>query len=209
MGANKGSYLPSLARAVPQGRVIAFEPQAILAAYLTQVCALARFDNVDVVQKGLSDVEGSAVLMIPGTDPHSPGASLEAKFGSGESVRRVEVPVTTIDAMFDTRTARIGAIKIDVEGHEMAVLRGAGTVIAEDRPVVVVECEQRHLKDGKVASLFETMASAGYSGSFRAEGHRCDVAQFVPGVHQKQGTAEFWNAPDYVNNFIFLPPGRG
>ena len=48
VGANKGSYLWSLSKAVPRGRVVAFEPQPLLADYLRQACQRAGLTNVQV-----------------------------------------------------------------------------------------------------------------------------------------------------------------
>ena len=57
IGANKGSYLYWLRRAVgPAGRVIAFEPQPALASYLAEVVVAQRWKNVVVEAKEAADV---------------------------------------------------------------------------------------------------------------------------------------------------------
>lgn len=50
-----------------------------------------------------------------------------------------KIDVVSPDECFADRTSRIDLIKIDVEGHEIPVLRGARKLLAEDRPVVVIE----------------------------------------------------------------------
>ncbi|MFN0264507.1 FkbM family methyltransferase [Tepidamorphus sp. 3E244] len=205
VGTNKGSFLPSFSRAVPQGRVIAFEPQKVLADYVRERCAQAGFTNVEVIAAGLSDTSGEAELHVPGDEAHSPGASLENKFDSSEPVRNLRIPITTIDAEMAKRDGRVGAIKIDVEGHELAVLRGGAATIRRDRPVIVVECEQRHLVNGRVADLFELMCEYKYDGHFYYRGGTCKTSEFEPKLHQVEQGPAFWNAKGYVNNFIFIP----
>ena len=67
IGANKGSYLPSLSRVVPHGQVYAFEPQPSLAAYLTTICKVAQLTNVTVEPFACSDTASERTLyMSPG-----------------------------------------------------------------------------------------------------------------------------------------------
>lgn len=52
----------------------------------------------------------------------------------------------------------VGFIKIDVEGHELAVLKGATSLINRCRPVLLVECEERH-SPGGTERLFKFLQS--------------------------------------------------
>jgi FkbM family methyltransferase len=205
VGANKGSYLWSLSRAVPQGRVFAFEPQPILAKYLTHVCQEAGLDNVQIENKGISDVFGILKLAIPGRGTSSPGASFEQIVASREVCRTIDVNVSTLDDYFQIASKRIGAIKIDVEGHELKVLNGAIEIIKKFRPTVVCESEQRHISQGSVNDIFEFFNRLNYEGYFCAKGSLLSVDCFDPKIHQKEGEGDYWNAKDYFNNFVFRP----
>ena len=205
VGANKGSYLWALSRAVPRGRVVAFEPQPILVKYLLEACSLAGLHNVTVVSGGVSSASGTLKLAIPGKGESSPGASFEAAVSSREDCRFIEVPVVTLDDYFKTEGARIGALKVDVEGHELAVLKGASNLIKKHRPTIVCECEQRHMNEGRVEDVINFIESMGYTGYLVKKGGVIPASEFNPLLHQRQTGDRFWDAPDYLNNFIFKP----
>lgn len=205
VGANKGSYLWSLGRAVPNGKVVAFEPQPVLADYLKRVCAANHIQNVVVEAAGVSSRPGTMTLHIPGGGSSSPGASLEEPGDVKQGLRRIEIPVVTLDEYFSGETRKIGALKIDVEGHELSVLQGAANIIARHKPVIVCECEQRHLRNSSVTTVLEFVCSFGYRGFFSTGKRILPISEFDPGLHQKQIGENFWNARDYYNNFIFLP----
>jgi FkbM family methyltransferase len=204
VGSNKGSYLYWLSRAVPRGRVIAFEPQPVLAAYLKQVCAATGLGNVRIEASGVSDKRGRLTLYIPG-ESDSPAASFEKIVSVNERCRVVDVPVVTLDEYFEGCEGRIGAVKIDVEGHELAVLRGAVGILSRHKPVVVLECETRHLTNATVLDVVRYVEDLGYEGSFIQRGKPRPVSEFDPDIHQKSEGERYWNSKDYCNNFVFLP----
>lgn len=205
VGANKGSYLWALSRAVPRGRVVAFEPQPVLAQYLEVACAAAGLRNVQIEGAGCSRRSGHLTLAIPGQGDSSPGASFEAAVAQREHCRYIEVPTFALDDYFAQEKGRIGALKVDVEGHELAALQGGEGLLRAHRPTVVCECEQRHLSQGRVQDVIDFMRSLSYRGQFSNQGQLVDVAAFDPAIHQKQQGERFWDAPDYCNNFIFRP----
>ena len=202
VGANKGSYLWSLSRAVPQGQVVAFEPQPILADYLRQACQATGLNNVHIEQAGVSNRSGRLMLAIPEQGDSSPGASFEEAVRQREACRTIEVAVHTLDDYFASASQRIGAIKIDVEGHELAVLEGAKQVLARHAPVVVCESESRHMTHGDVNSVMTFFRQQSYDGFFVCGGQLIPVTQFDSAIHQRQVGVRFWDRPDYCNNFI-------
>jgi len=202
VGANKGAYIPALSRAVPRGRVVAFEPQPVLADYLRRACAAARFDNVTVEAAGVSSTPGAMTLYVPGEGESSPGATLESAIERRENCRHLQVPVVTLDAYFAGEVRRIGGLKIDVEGHELAVLQGAAELIREHSPTIVVECENRHLRTGSVYDVLDFLRSLGYDGHFVHRHALRPLSEFRVDIHQPSLGDRFWDAPDYCNNFV-------
>jgi FkbM family methyltransferase len=144
VGANKGSYLYWLARWCGNGRLVAFEPQPALAQRLSELCAWLHFRNVVVEPKAVYSANGELDLFVP--DGHQPGASLLRPSGRCVAVR---VPVVTLDGYFDAQT-RIAAIKIDVEGAELHVLKGAERILRRDHPLIVSNA--RNVTTGRGAS---------------------------------------------------------
>ena len=202
VGANKGSYLWSLSRAVPQGSVIAFEPQPVLANYLKETCSSAGLNNVVVECSGVSSHSGCLTLAVPVGGSSSPNASFEAAVLERESCNLLDVSICSLDDYFASETKRIGAIKIDVEGHELSVLQGARKIIAKHSPLIVCECENRHAKNG-VNRLFNFFQEQGYDGFFvYGRKQLVPIAEFKPEIHQRQFDGRFYDHPLYCNNFI-------
>jgi len=210
VGAHKGSYLYWLRHAAgPNGRVLAFEPQHVLAAYLREVVTAMRWRNVRIENQGLSDRRGTLALHIPGmAGAVSPGASFEADITSRADCHTVEVGVTTLDELFPPEAHPPSLIKCDVEGHELAVFRGGERLLREESPAILFECEARHLGGRPVAEVFTLLEAWGYEGEFFAPDGRRPLREFQPSVHQADQVDRFWDRPGYCNNFLFRIPGR-
>jgi FkbM family methyltransferase len=202
VGAHKGSFLPWLSRAAGAGKVVAFEPQPVLADYLRRACRAAGLENVVVEAKGVSERGGTLTLHVPGARASSPGASFEPSVASVSPGRDVEVSVVSLDEYFRGSSARIAAVKVDVEGHELSVLRGAEDLLREHGPLLVVECEERHRGEGGVREVLRFLEKRGYGGSFVCRARLVPIRDFDPAIHQRRAGERFWDAPGYCNNFI-------
>jgi hypothetical protein len=100
---------------------------------------------------------------------------------------------------------QVGFIKIDVEGHEMDVIKGARQLIGEYRPRVLVEAEDQH-QEGTVQEVFKYFANLDYLGVFYFKGEMYQVDTFSQKYHQKKTSIRLGpRGEDYVNNFIFIP----
>ncbi|HEX4384783.1 MAG TPA: FkbM family methyltransferase, partial [Myxococcales bacterium] len=141
IGAHRGGYLYWMQKQVgPSGRVVGFEPQAELAAYLKAMKHKLGFTQVTIEQMALSDKSGEAVLHVPPGGPAC-GATLEEGLVKGRDDART-VPVTTLDEYLKGSKPRL--IKCDAEGHELRIFKGAERTLREARPRLVFECEARH-----------------------------------------------------------------
>jgi FkbM family methyltransferase len=207
IGANKGSFVFWLSRWCSEGKVVAFEPQPPFAQLLARLARHLELDNVTVEQKAVFSKSGQADLFVP--NGQSPAASLmDTAKGNGD-FETISVPMVRLDDYFD-RNQRIAFMKVDVEGAELDVFKGAERILREQSPLLVFECENRHLGGARVEDVFAYLHALGYAGHLVAGNRLLPVSTFDATVHQKQDGERFWKAKGYCNNFVFSktrPPG--
>jgi len=205
-GANKGAYLYWLRKfAGESGTVVAYEPQPELAAYLREICQRFRWKNVEIHALALSDRAGKSMLHVPGTGV-SPGASLESSVLEKMEGNRFECLLDTLDQQLVNRGGT-AFLKVDVEGHELALFRGAVQTLRRDRPALLFECEGRHLSRHTVRDVFTFLQDLGYEGYLLQSTGLLPVERFDPALHQAQSGPRFWDQPGYFNNFLFVANG--
>ena len=204
IGANHGLYSYALAHLCEQ--VEAFEPQPwcceIISAYNQSTENKIKVHNV-----GIADLEGSLTLHIPliNDKPHTGLASFQEVGGAHKSIT---VPVRKID---DYNFENVSFVKIDVEGYESEVIEGARHTIAREKPILLIEIEQRHLMGKPIESVFAQIIELGYEGSFLYQGEQIVLSEFSSAKYQNQLLGKSLSpycdefSPDYVNNFIFKP----
>lgn len=138
VGANVGHYTVRLSELVgPQGRVLAFEPIPETFATLTSNLRSVPADNVSLINAAVSDRHELLSMSIPTFDN---GATNYYRASIG-SEHNAAIPVISL-AIDDLDLAdRVTFVKIDVEGHERAVIDGMHNLIRRDRPILVLETE--------------------------------------------------------------------
>jgi len=156
IGANIGLYsaLSSLLIG-SEGRVWAFEPSSETACRLSRNLELNQCSNVEIIRKALSDIDGGSLTLR--RDPgFGDGERYVCSNSSGSCERRTDadkgdeenVPVTTLDVWWSDlgeSRPRVDFIKMDVEGSELSVLRGAAKLLADSPDVVIMlECQEKH-----------------------------------------------------------------
>tara|TARA_R110002096_G_scaffold16106_37_gene55272 strand:- start:957 stop:1700 length:744 start_codon:yes stop_codon:yes gene_type:complete len=197
IGTHKGAYTYWMAKATgPTGAVISFEPQPKLAAYVKEATQAVGLRNVTVENLALSNAAGKGTIVLPddANGSPSPGAHLGSESDSG-------IPVTCcrLDDYLENHKARpVRFIKCDVEGHELEVFRGAESVLKNDHPVILFECEERHRKT-PVSEVFEYLRSLGYAGWFISPNGLQSIDEFDSTIHQ----AAEPGSETYINNFLF------
>jgi FkbM family methyltransferase len=160
VGGNIG-YFSLLAASLGVRNIVAFEPLERLAGRAGENAALNGFgDIVRVVPLGLGDVRGAAQYE-PGPDWNCGAGRVRPASGAGEGVT---IPLTTLDEyLAETGGPPPTVMKIDVEGFEANVLRGASKLLAERPPRVIVfegDCSpEGALEDRELSRILE---DAGY-----------------------------------------------
>lgn len=199
IGANQGMYTYPLSRIA--ARVEAFEPLPFCADFLEKSRA-----NLTVHRVALSDHTGSMTLHVPLVRGirYSGLSTFRPIHGPQELV---EVPVRTLDSFVFTG---VGFIKIDVEGHEHPVLRGAEETLRREHPNILIEIEQRHHAD-PMEHVFHAIESLGYRGFFLQNDDFRPVGEFTYETNQAPYLDDVKKGNDalirgkYINLFFFQP----
>jgi FkbM family methyltransferase len=188
-------------------RVIAFEARVDQAAEIRQM-ARAKNLPIEVESIALSDRAGVACLRILTKDLGRSTIERSNDLYDADGSSRVErrVPMLPLD---DYELRDVGFIKIDVEGHELAVLRGAEKTIRASMPNLLIEIEDRH-RPNALQDVPEFLANFGYEGYFILDGQLKPLATFDPNTYQNPNNIGGWKdgwvrKGIYVNNFIFIP----
>jgi FkbM family methyltransferase len=152
VGANIGTHTLAFSQWVRGGRVIAIEAQPVLSRVLKLNCANNKCFNVQVVNAVCGQEAGFVRFYMDYMKENNFGAvSFTAKkkhFLELLWLRRnrfryaTRVPVIPLDELFDGKP--VSLIKIDVEGMELDVLRGARNLLASTRPAVFFEQTTAH-----------------------------------------------------------------
>jgi FkbM family methyltransferase len=182
VGANIGVLTTLMSRiAGPSGRVIAVEPQPQVYALLVDVLRRNACANTTPVQALLLDRCGAADLQISTATPLGVGSTVLAHEVAGITVR---VPALTIDALYGLHDT-VDYIKVDAEGAEHRILRGAAEVLGRCRPVVQVEVHGQYLAAAgeSVHDLFDFMERQAYSCLNLAVAGETTADEFMQNTH--------------------------
>ena len=154
--------------------------------------------NIKLYNFGLSNKDGKAILRIPIRNKLAKEENYEEFYEMGRATihnknefnefRTFEVNVKKLDNLqFENP---ISFIKIDVEGHEMEVIEGANETITKNKPILLVEIEERHSKK-KVIDTIKFIEALGYKSYYFNEKKLINTATL--------------NNFDTYNNYIFKP----
>jgi FkbM family methyltransferase len=205
VGAHDGAFTLPFA-ALPASRVLAFEP--LPAAFARLRAAVGAAPNVILRQEALGDATGEISLHLPVVDgvANEQWAST-AKGYAGHGPRVAEqcftVPLRRLD---EFALADLTAVKLDAEGAEYEVLRGAAETLRRCRPVLSIEIEERH-RPGSTRSVPAFLDALGYDGLWESWGAWRPMAEFDPATMQlaSPDPTVFAASDPYVFVFYFLP----
>ncbi len=168
IGANVGFYSLLAARLVGEmGHVYSFEPLPQNVAFIHRHIALNHLRNITVYEFALANHQGIAHFQRGDRD------SMGKLADSGE----IEVQVSSLDYLIDKERLRAPSVlKIDVEGAEYEVLKGASQLLIRDRPLIFLAthgAEVEKLCRDFLTGLnyrLDTFPSVDYGGEFIAYG---------------------------------------
>ncbi len=179
VGAHKGEILDLFIRFAPNGKHIAFEPIPALYKDLVN-----RYVNVEVYPYALSTKEGKTTFNLVLDDPAYSGLQKRKYKTETTKVELIEVEVRRMDDVLRDKNLKIDLIKIDVEGGEFDVLKGAVNILQNDHPILVFECGKgaSEFYGTKPEDLFAFIASHQYKVNtlkgFVKENASLNLAQF-------------------------------
>ena len=202
VGANKGLYTKCAEDIVLPNRIYAFEPVPELSFFMRMM-----FRKSNIYKIALSDSEGKYRFKIPfihHIENKFRGKLNTDYFEEGETrSRTIMVDVTTIDSFIrKNKITAIDFIKIDVEGHELKVIRGGLSTLRTLKPLMQVEIEQRHHYT-PISEIITEIESIGYHCHYLDLTTR-SLRPLDKDTSHIQSESDF-KTNRYIHNFIFIP----
>ena len=169
IGANLGSYCIPLAKKHPHIKFEAFEPQRIVNYQLCANAIINGLENVYSYEAGLSDKEESIELVMP---DYTAEGNIGA-FSINKQVRENEYECQTkgqtdkihLTKLDDLTFGKILLMKIDVEGHELEVIKGGIETIKRNNypPIIFEAWTWKPWYQEKRTALFDYLRGHGYN----------------------------------------------
>ena len=204
IGANAGDYSALFEDLVGPGNLFIVEPLPLLYHKLKR-----KFRQSRVFKLALSDREATENMRIPflAGYPYDTRATLNQHLEPGQTgTQTVSANLSTLDSLVASLgLAKVGFLKIDVEGHELAVLKGARNVLRYFKPLILIEAEARH-HSFSLSVIFEFIEGFGYAGYYldpsRLELR--EVKDFDCSRDQSLSRLQERDLFHYLNNFLFV-----
>jgi FkbM family methyltransferase len=207
IGASEGIYT---FRIIDVSRdCLAFEPRRTRIVEMKEMVKHLSLP-VRIEAVALSDTQGEAKLRILERDVGRSTIEHDNTLEDPDGSARLEITVPT-RRLDDYELDAVGFIKIDVEGHELSVLRGGSETIRRCLPIFLVEIEERH-KPNSTRDVSEFLGGFGYEGYFILDGNVVSMKYFDKSKYQDSRNIGGWKtnwkkSGIYVNNFFFVPSG--
>jgi FkbM family methyltransferase len=151
-----------------EGSIVSFEPSPANLSILEWHRTRNNFSQWAIVPKAVSDVDSEEEFFLVDSGD-SPMNSLttggsETPFMDGRDIRKISMQTITLDTFCSENSLRPDLVKIDVEGAELLVLRGASKLLGESRPIIIVAVHPYWLPAGQSSQqIFEYLTRYGYT----------------------------------------------
>lgn len=206
VGAHAGNWALNLARRVgPSGLVLAYEALPHYGRALSLSIRLLRVRNIRVRAIAVGERDGKTALRWRSEDNELLTGRTHIQPGENASSSVAEVKMATLDHDLSSQGIQpsdVGFVKIDVEGAEVQVLRGAANILRVGHPAVYLEVEPPWLErmGHSAADIFETMKYHGYRPFLVSN------SDLIP-TNIDTYMAQYADGRAY-NNVLFLPAGN-
>jgi FkbM family methyltransferase len=189
IGANIGTHTIPFSKLAHNGYVHAFEPNELSRGLLERNLLQNQVSNATVYPYALS--RGAGNRYLSNYSPQKPGNYGEASLNASSEFMEL-VPTMRLDQI---RFERLDLIKLDVEGEELEVFKGAKHTLTQFQPTVFVECnDEAHLQH--VYTRFEKL---GYTQMYW-----CPVRNFNPDNYKSNAKNVFGSSG--VINLLLVSP---
>jgi FkbM family methyltransferase len=206
VGANLGQYLFKADSIVSRNNIFAFEPHPALNKRLSKL-----FPGINLSQDALSDSEGNTQFKIPyfnNREIHTRG-TLKTEHIEVDETNPVliDVHISTLDKFAEVnKIEKISLVKIDVEGAEFDVIKGASEMIKKFHPVFIIEIEQRHHQSNIMDFIMSLEEMGQYTCCYfdtLAQELKTDIKEKK--IEDIQSLDNHGKNRLFINNFIFIP----
>lgn len=202
IGSNIGSFVLIANKTIKQEQIYAFEPIPMLNNRLKTLFPKANIKNI-----ALSNVKTKTQFKIPKIN-HTQfltRGTLNTNFieinESGFDI--LDVQTNTLDNFcLEEAISKIDVIKIDVEGHEYEVIKGALESFKKYKPSLIIEIEQRHHTDD-IAIIIDEIKKLDYC-CFYFDRNSFSLVELTVDAKSLQQKEDFEKSRKYVHNFIFI-----
>ena len=192
VGANIGLHCVKLAKRVEDIKILAFEPVKDTLKFLRlNLAKNGVADHVEIHHVALSDHDGdlrmTATLQIT-------NFVVSDQMAASDDATEI-VPSRRLDDVLNGKVDRVDLIKCDVEGSELAVVRGASATLKRWRPPLFIEVVERYTRryGQHPEAVFGFLSDHGYQHELVVDGSR------------QEATGSLADDLEATPNFLFLP----
>lgn len=176
----------------------------------TEKLSLLNKKNITIFNCALSDTSREQEFFIP--IMNLPMARKLTLYSHGSLENRdniikkekIEKRLVKTNTLDNYSFQNVDLIKIDVEGHESKVIQGSLNTIKNNKPFLIVEIEQRHIKK-KINEVFQEIEQLGYDGYYLINNKLKSINGFSYEADQKPYLSSLSYDKGYIKDFIFIP----
>ena len=170
IGTNIGWTALNFAQIAKYGNVVGFEPDAYNFERCTENLSLNNFPNLKVYPLGLGDLNQEALMELRVPTNRAGNRVVASMAGTTSKIKIVRLD----DFAPLNASPSVDLVKVDVEGYEWHVLKGAQKLLQNHKPILFIEVDDNNLKDqGNSASqLIEFIFEMGYGKIVHAENNQ-------------------------------------
>jgi FkbM family methyltransferase len=177
VGANIGNHTVFFAGFFQH--VIALEPNP--ATYAVLQLNTRALPNVSCLRLGASSAKDSLRFHVNARNMGDSRVIAVDAVTAGDEDASITIDVVPLDSIASIQSSHIGLVKLDVQGHELEVIRGLSDTLRRQAPLIVFEQEANEIVGGTSATLDE-IRRAGYAYLYAIEPRRPLLGHAVPGL---------------------------